>query len=364
MGIYIRALEKSKVNKAKVKKSESSEDYDFLKILNDYPRSTKQEITQKIMNLGKGYDEEFIINTIDSLWDSNYITSIDGSGLELTDAGIDYLDELYDDLYSDADDDDDYNEGGFEKSKSKVKKSGIIEFHDGMTLKEFFEENRKPANSIFGFNAYSVMLNGKQIGSNYMSIDEQYHDLPVVSYEWQDMIDENLLIINVSDENVSKSKVKKKSLKKFDRGYNVGDKVVIHTPGNEEYDGLVGEVTWINEDEPKDEYQSVSIRYRDGIGGENLFDACQAKRIDKSKVKKKSMKKSDLSDKNTVYQILNDNVFRYNFGIEEIDNGFKIDFEEDRNGAEKVKSALEQAGYRIENFDEWSPGYYKAKLYY
>ena len=81
--------------------------------------------------------------------------------------------------------------------KSKVNKS-TIDFHEGMTLREFFEKNHNPnQQSIMGFDLYSVDLNGRQVATNYTGVKEEYLDYIVESYNFDNMIDFVMLTINI-----------------------------------------------------------------------------------------------------------------------------------------------------------------------
>ena len=79
-------------------------------------------------------------------------------------------------------------------TKSKTEKS-LIDFEEGMTLKDFFDRNKKGGNSIQGFDSYSLRLDGKQIATNFTGIKEDYMDYVVDSYEMDDYL--GLLDINI-----------------------------------------------------------------------------------------------------------------------------------------------------------------------
>jgi len=91
--------------------------------------------------------------------------------------------------------------------KSKVKK-GVIKFHEGMTVKEFFKENKASEDSVLGFDLYSMDLHGKQVATNYTGAKD-YADYIVEAYQWDDLLGTALIGISITEPPVEKSKTEK-----------------------------------------------------------------------------------------------------------------------------------------------------------
>ena len=94
--------------------------------------------------------------------------------------------------------------------KSKVKKSGI-EWYEGMPLEEFFKTNANRYQGMPGigiYDLYSIEYHGKQVGSSYIDVPEEYYQYGVARLEGDDMMGKGILYIYIEDP-IAKSYVPK-----------------------------------------------------------------------------------------------------------------------------------------------------------